>query len=63
MNVVIEIVETIPISKALLDACKHIKQLGYKLALDDHNFDPKWDVFLPHVDIIKIDLRESVMTR
>lgn len=59
MGVVIEIVETAPISKALLAACKHIKQLGYKLALDDHDFDPKWDVFLPYIDIIKIDVRES----
>lgn len=59
MNVVIEIVETAPISKALLAACKHIKQLGYKLALDDHDFDPKWDVFLPYIDIVKVDVRES----
>ena len=55
MSVVIEIVETAPISKALLAACKHIKQLGYRLALDDHDFDPKWDVFLPYIDIIKIE--------
>lgn len=59
MNVVIEIVETAPISKPLLAACKHIKQLGYKLALDDHDFDPKWDVFLPYIDIVKVDVRES----
>ncbi|BDX04690.1 EAL and HDOD domain-containing protein [Planctobacterium marinum] len=59
MAVVIEIVETAPISKELLAACKHIKQLGYRLALDDHDFDPKWDVFLPYIDIIKVDIRES----
>lgn len=59
MSVVIEIIETAPISNALLSACKHIKQLGYRLALDDHDFDPKWDVFLPFVDIIKVDIRES----
>ncbi len=59
MGVVIEIVETAPISNALLAACKHIKQLGYRLALDDHDFDPKWDVFLPFIDIVKVDIRES----
>lgn len=59
MNVVIEIVETAPISDHLLEACKHIQQLGYQLALDDHDFDPKWDVFLPHIDIIKVDVRDS----
>jgi len=58
-NVVIEVLETIPISEELLAACKHIKNLGYKLALDDHDFDPKWDVFLPIVDIIKVDIKES----
>lgn len=59
MNAVIEIVETVPISDKLIEACKHIKDLGYKIALDDHDFDPKWDVFLPHVHIIKIDIMES----
>lgn len=59
MNVVIEIVETAPVSEPLLAACKHIKQLGYRLALDDHDFDPKWDIFLPYIDIIKVDVRES----
>lgn len=58
-NVVIEVLETIPISEKLLEACKHIKSLGYTLALDDHDFDPKWDIFLPHVDIIKVDVLES----
>ena len=58
-NVIIEIVETVPISQRLVEACRHIKNLGYKIALDDHDFDPKWDVFLPHVHIVKIDVQES----
>lgn len=55
---VIEIVETVPISKPLISACKHIRDLGYKIALDDHDFDPKWDAFLPYIHIIKIDVKE-----
>lgn len=57
-SVVIEIVETVPISQKLIQACKHIRDLGYKIALDDHDFDPKWDVFLPYIHIIKVDITE-----
>ena len=55
-SVVIEIVETVKPSPELVDACKQIKKMGYKIALDDHDFDPKWDVFLPYIDIIKVDI-------
>jgi EAL and modified HD-GYP domain-containing signal transduction protein len=57
-KVVIEILEDVPISDELLSACKSLKEKGYTLALDDHDFDPKWDVFLPFVDIIKVDVLE-----
>lgn len=55
-NVVIEILEDVPISNELLAACKKLKAKGFKFALDDHNFDPKWDIFFPLVDIIKVDV-------
>jgi EAL and modified HD-GYP domain-containing signal transduction protein len=55
-KIVIEILEDVPISDELLNACKSLKEKGYTLALDDHDFDPKWDVFLPFVDIIKVDI-------
>lgn len=55
-KVVIEILEDVPVSSALLSACKTLKSKGYKLALDDHDFDPKWKVFFPYVDMIKIDV-------
>lgn len=55
-KIVIEILEDVPISDELLEACKKLKAQGYKLALDDHDFDLKWNVFLPYVDIIKVDV-------
>lgn len=55
-KIVIEILEDVPISNELLAACKSLKEQGYVLALDDHDFDPKWDVFLPYIDIIKVDV-------
>lgn len=59
LNVVIEVVETVNISQKLIDACKHIRELGYKIALDDYDFDPKWDVLLPYVQIIKVDISQA----
>lgn len=54
--VVIEVVETVEISNELVRACRHIKELGYRIALDDHDFDPKWDRMLPYISIVKIDV-------
>lgn len=58
-SVVIELVETAPISDALVSACEQIKQMGYQFALDDHNFDPKWDVLLPYTSMLKVDIRDT----
>ncbi|AWB66576.1 histidine kinase [Saccharobesus litoralis] len=60
-NTVVEILESVPISSELLKACRHIKKQGYRLALDDHDFDPKWDAFLPYVDIVKIDVQDFTL--
>jgi len=57
-KVVIEVVETVKPTAELIQACKNIKELGYTIALDDHDFDPKWDPLLPYTDIIKVDVVE-----
>ena len=57
-SVVLEILEDVPITYELLLACRALHKKGYKLALDDFDFDPKWEVFYPIVDIIKIDVLE-----
>lgn len=57
-SMVIEILETVPISNELLTACKELHKMGYRLALDDHDFDPKWDIFLPYISILKIDVQQ-----
>jgi EAL and modified HD-GYP domain-containing signal transduction protein len=46
-KIVIEILEDVIITDKLLTACALLKQKGYTLALDDYDFDPKWDVFFP----------------
>jgi EAL and modified HD-GYP domain-containing signal transduction protein len=57
-SMVIEILETVPISSELLTACRELHRMGYRLALDDHDFDAKWDIFLPYVSIIKVDVQQ-----
>lgn len=57
-KVVIEIVETVKPTSELVQACKNIKEMGYTIALDDHDFHPQWDVLLPYTDIIKVDIVE-----
>ncbi|WP_100644350.1 EAL and HDOD domain-containing protein [Alteromonas facilis] len=56
--VVIEIVETVKVTKDVVNAVKHIRDLGYKLALDDYDLDPKWDPLIPLVHYVKIDIQE-----
>lgn len=57
-TVVVEILETAEASSELLQACKLLSERGYVLALDDHDFDPKWQAFLPYIRIIKIDVQQ-----
>nr|WP_136251481.1 EAL domain-containing protein [Ningiella ruwaisensis] len=55
LNVVIEIVETVDIDTDFIKACEHIKNMGYKIALDDYDFSPEWDDLMPLVKYIKIE--------
>lgn len=57
-NTVIEILEDVPISDALIGACQHLYQLGYTLALDDHEFEERWYPLYPYVSIIKVDIQK-----
>jgi len=57
-NVVLEILEDVPVTDELLAACKALKDQGYTLALDDFDFADKWQAFYPIVDIIKVDVLE-----
>ena len=56
-KVMIEVVETVKVDDPLLKACKHIRGLGYPLALDDYDADEQWRPLLPFVSVIKFDIR------
>ena len=57
-NIVIEILENVPITKELVNRVKELKKLGYKIALDDFvlNRDvPYYDELFQYTDCIKVD--------
>lgn len=61
-NVVIELLEDIPITPALIDRLKIIKSKGFKLALDDFIMDESvriYDNLFELVDYIKLDFIQT----
>ena len=52
---VIELLETVEPDQQVIDAATRLKAAGYQLALDDFQFDPRYDPLLQLADIIKID--------
>jgi EAL and modified HD-GYP domain-containing signal transduction protein len=55
MNVVVEIVESVEVDNELLKACEHIRNLGYRIALDDYDFSPRWEPLIDMCNFIKIE--------
>lgn len=56
-KIIMEILETVKINRALVERCKFLKTRGFELALDDFtDYEPEMDPFLELVDIVKIDI-------
>lgn len=53
---VIELLETIEISDQIIDRCKELKEKGFRLALDDHEYGPAFEPLYEIVDVIKVDV-------
>ena len=58
-ELVVEILEDIQPTPAILDACRELKRQGYMLALDDFVNTPVMRPFVDLADIIKIDFIQS----
>ncbi|MEH6710574.1 MAG: EAL domain-containing protein [Paraglaciecola polaris] len=58
-NVVVELSDALLPHDTLLDVCRQVKDTGFTIALDDHNLDPKWNEYLPYVDIVKVNVMQS----
>ena len=57
--VVLEILETVTPDPELIRACKRLKMLGYRLALDDFVPDESKRALVDMADFIKVDFRAS----
>jgi EAL and modified HD-GYP domain-containing signal transduction protein len=56
---VIEILETIEPDAAVIGACTRLKNAGYRLALDDFVYDPRYDELMKMMDFIKVDFQAT----
>jgi EAL and modified HD-GYP domain-containing signal transduction protein len=56
---VLEILETIQPDRAVLDACRTAKGMGYRIALDDFRIVPGMEDLVALADYIKVDFRLS----
>ena len=61
-RVVLELLERIAVTDELVAAVKRLHESGYRFALDDYDFDPRWDPLIPYVELIKVDVLEADMT-
>jgi EAL and modified HD-GYP domain-containing signal transduction protein len=52
---VLEILETLEPTPALIEACRELKIAGYRLALDDFVWEPKFEPLVELADYIKVD--------
>jgi EAL and modified HD-GYP domain-containing signal transduction protein len=57
-QVVLEVLEDIPVNARLVEALKRLKQKGFAIALDDYIYNPAHKPIVELADIIKIDITQ-----
>ncbi len=57
-QVVVEVLEDIPVTQRLVDALRRLKQKGFTIALDDYIYNPAHRPIIELADIIKIDITQ-----
>lgn len=62
-RIFLEILEGQEVTGELLDALKELKGKGYKLVLDDYDFNPEYDPLLEYASIIKVDVLATYPSR
>lgn len=56
-KIIIEVLETVEPTEEVYQTFRSLYHQGYKIAMDDFTFDPRWERFLKFVKIIKVDLQ------
>jgi c-di-GMP-related signal transduction protein len=54
-RIVVEILETVTPDDTIIECCKNLKENGYIIALDDFEYNSKFDELMNYIDIIKVD--------
>ena len=62
-QIVLELLETLAVTGELVERCRFLKESGFTLALDDHEYDPIFHELYQIVDIVKVDLMQTPLTR
>lgn len=52
---ILEVLETVEPTESLIAACRRLKALGYRLALDDFIWEPRFQPLVEIADFIKVD--------
>lgn len=58
---VLELLEIINIDDEVVERCFELRKLGFKIALDDHEFDPNKPDIYSVTDIVKLDILQIPM--
>jgi len=58
-QMVIELLETIEPTPEFVERCRGLKEAGFTLALDDHEYHPRFEPLYRIADIVKVDLRQE----
>ena len=53
----VEILESVPPTTEVFEACRQLFHQGYKLVLDDFTYSEEWEPFLKLVRLVKIDFQ------
>ena len=56
---VLEILETVDPTLAVVEACRALKGAGFRLALDDFVWSPAWEPLIELADYVKVDFQST----
>lgn len=62
-QMVIELLETMKVTPDLIRRCRFLKENGFTLALDDHEYSPEYHELYEIADIVKVDLIQTPPAR
>jgi len=60
-STVVEVLENVPADPDVMAACRHLKEAGYLIALDDYVVDDPREALAEMADIIKVELRVTTL--